>query len=138
MEVTSSKRASVTLPTDEQILIEREFDAPKHLVYKDRKRDLALLTLDTDLPPLPVSEQYKFQSGQGITVIGNPGLANASLQTKQNQREVAGIRSRKNERARALSNDDGRASLTFSMLSAQEHRPSACAAPRMDNLLPIS
>lgn len=34
MEVTSSKRATVTLPTDEQILIEREFDAPKHLVYK--------------------------------------------------------------------------------------------------------
>lgn len=34
MAVTSSKRAMVTLPTDEQILIEREFDAPKHLVYK--------------------------------------------------------------------------------------------------------
>jgi uncharacterized protein YndB with AHSA1/START domain len=34
MAVTSSKRATVTLPTDEQILIEREFDAPKHLVYK--------------------------------------------------------------------------------------------------------
>jgi uncharacterized protein YndB with AHSA1/START domain len=30
----SSGRATVTLPTDEQILIEREFDAPKHLVYK--------------------------------------------------------------------------------------------------------
>ena len=29
-----SKRAKVTLPTDEQIVIEREFDAPKHLVYK--------------------------------------------------------------------------------------------------------
>jgi uncharacterized protein YndB with AHSA1/START domain len=26
--------ATVTLPTDEQILITREFDAPKHLVYK--------------------------------------------------------------------------------------------------------
>jgi uncharacterized protein YndB with AHSA1/START domain len=26
--------AKVTLPTDEQILITREFDAPKHLVYK--------------------------------------------------------------------------------------------------------
>ena len=26
--------ARVTLPTDEQILIEREFDAPKHLVYQ--------------------------------------------------------------------------------------------------------
>jgi uncharacterized protein YndB with AHSA1/START domain len=34
MELTSSNRATVTLPTDEQILIEREFDAPKHLVYK--------------------------------------------------------------------------------------------------------
>jgi uncharacterized protein YndB with AHSA1/START domain len=29
-----SRRAKVTLPTDEQILIEREFDAPKHLVYE--------------------------------------------------------------------------------------------------------
>jgi uncharacterized protein YndB with AHSA1/START domain len=34
MAVTSSGRATVTLPTDEQILITREFDAPKHLVYK--------------------------------------------------------------------------------------------------------
>jgi uncharacterized protein YndB with AHSA1/START domain len=30
----SSGKAKVTLPNDEQILIEREFDAPKHLVYK--------------------------------------------------------------------------------------------------------
>jgi uncharacterized protein YndB with AHSA1/START domain len=30
----SSRSASVTLPTDEQILITREFDAPKHLVYE--------------------------------------------------------------------------------------------------------
>jgi uncharacterized protein YndB with AHSA1/START domain len=30
----SSRSAKVTLPTDEQILITREFDAPKHLVYK--------------------------------------------------------------------------------------------------------
>lgn len=34
MAVTSSNRATVTLPTDEQILIEREFDAPRHLVYR--------------------------------------------------------------------------------------------------------
>ena len=34
MTVTSSGSATVTLPTDEQILITREFDAPKHLVYK--------------------------------------------------------------------------------------------------------
>jgi len=32
--VTSSGSATLTLPTDEQILITREFDAPKHLVYK--------------------------------------------------------------------------------------------------------
>jgi uncharacterized protein YndB with AHSA1/START domain len=30
----SSRSATVTLPTDDQILITREFDAPKQLVYK--------------------------------------------------------------------------------------------------------
>jgi uncharacterized protein YndB with AHSA1/START domain len=34
MPVTSSGTATVSLPTDEQILITREFDAPRHLVYK--------------------------------------------------------------------------------------------------------
>ena len=34
MQVTSSGKATVTLPTDDQILIRREFDAPKHLVYQ--------------------------------------------------------------------------------------------------------
>ena len=34
MAMTSSGTATVTLPTDEQILITREFDAPKHLVYE--------------------------------------------------------------------------------------------------------
>jgi uncharacterized protein YndB with AHSA1/START domain len=32
--MTSSGKAVVTLPTDSQILITREFDAPKHLVYR--------------------------------------------------------------------------------------------------------
>jgi uncharacterized protein YndB with AHSA1/START domain len=32
--VTSSGTATLTLPSDEQILITREFAAPKHLVYK--------------------------------------------------------------------------------------------------------
>jgi uncharacterized protein YndB with AHSA1/START domain len=32
--MTTSGSAKVTLPTDEQILITREFDAPRHLVYK--------------------------------------------------------------------------------------------------------
>jgi uncharacterized protein YndB with AHSA1/START domain len=34
MAATTSGTAKVTLPTDEQILITREFDAPKHLVYE--------------------------------------------------------------------------------------------------------
>ena len=33
-EVTSSRRAVVTLPTETQILITRQIDAPRHLVYK--------------------------------------------------------------------------------------------------------
>ena len=34
MAMASSGTATVTLPTDEQILITREFAAPRHLVYK--------------------------------------------------------------------------------------------------------
>jgi uncharacterized protein YndB with AHSA1/START domain len=34
MATTSSGRAVVTLPADEQILITREFDAPRHLVWQ--------------------------------------------------------------------------------------------------------
>jgi uncharacterized protein YndB with AHSA1/START domain len=34
MSVATRQSARVTLPTDEQILITREFDAPKHLVFK--------------------------------------------------------------------------------------------------------
>jgi uncharacterized protein YndB with AHSA1/START domain len=34
MAVTSSGTATVSLPTDEQILITREFAAPRHLVYE--------------------------------------------------------------------------------------------------------
>jgi uncharacterized protein YndB with AHSA1/START domain len=34
MPITSSGTAKVTLPADDQILITREFDAPKHLVFK--------------------------------------------------------------------------------------------------------
>jgi uncharacterized protein YndB with AHSA1/START domain len=32
--VPDSRKATVTLPTDEQILITRELDAPRHLVYQ--------------------------------------------------------------------------------------------------------
>src|ERR671920_544304 len=34
MGATSSGPATVTLPSDEEILVTREFDAPRHLVYR--------------------------------------------------------------------------------------------------------
>ena len=34
MAATSSGSATVTLPADDQILVTRDFDAPRHLVYK--------------------------------------------------------------------------------------------------------
>jgi uncharacterized protein YndB with AHSA1/START domain len=32
--VTASRKATVTLPSDQELLVTREFDAPRHLVYK--------------------------------------------------------------------------------------------------------
>jgi S1-C subfamily serine protease len=40
----------------------------------DRKRDLAVLEVKTDLPPLKLAENYQFKRGRSIIVIGNPGL----------------------------------------------------------------
>ena len=34
MSVSTDRKAQVTFPTDEQILITREFDAPRHLVFR--------------------------------------------------------------------------------------------------------
>jgi uncharacterized protein YndB with AHSA1/START domain len=34
MAMTTDKKAKLTLPAEDQILVTREFDAPKHLVYK--------------------------------------------------------------------------------------------------------
>jgi uncharacterized protein YndB with AHSA1/START domain len=34
MTMTDEKKATLTLPAEDQILITREFDAPRHLVYK--------------------------------------------------------------------------------------------------------
>jgi uncharacterized protein YndB with AHSA1/START domain len=34
MATTASNKATVTLPSDTELLITREFDAPKHLVYR--------------------------------------------------------------------------------------------------------
>jgi S1-C subfamily serine protease len=44
------------------------------LIYEDRKRDLAILSIKVDLPPLKVAEAYEFRKGEDITIIGNPSL----------------------------------------------------------------
>ena len=43
------------------------------LVFEDPHRDLALLTVPTDIPPLEIDPVYQFRRGQEVTVIGNPG-----------------------------------------------------------------
>jgi S1-C subfamily serine protease len=44
------------------------------LLFEDPQRDLALLAVWTDLPPLEVESAYRFRRGQDVTVIGNPGV----------------------------------------------------------------
>jgi S1-C subfamily serine protease len=46
---------------------------PARLVYEDPKRDLAILAVDTPEKPLPVAEEFAFEGGEPIVVIGNPG-----------------------------------------------------------------
>src|SRR5262249_12711593 len=47
---------------------------PAELLYEDAKRDLAFLRIQASLPAIDVAPSYKFQKGEDITVIGNPGL----------------------------------------------------------------
>lgn len=51
----------------------------KQLVFEDRKRDLAILAIDSDLPPVPVADHYQLLSGQNITVIGSPGIGGGQI-----------------------------------------------------------
>ena len=47
---------------------------PATLVYQDSLRDLALLKVDSTLPPLRIAPTYTFVKGDDILVIGNPGI----------------------------------------------------------------
>lgn len=44
------------------------------LVYEDSMRDLALLSVKSDLRPLRIEDQFQFRRGQEMTVIGTPAL----------------------------------------------------------------
>ncbi len=45
------------------------------LLYIDPQRDLAFLSVDTDLPPLDIAPNYTFRRGEEVLVIGNPGIS---------------------------------------------------------------
>ena len=47
---------------------------PAQLLYEDRKRDVAFLSVATGLSPLELAPNYEFQKGEDVIVIGNPGL----------------------------------------------------------------
>ncbi len=49
------------------------------LLYEDPKRDLAFLSVPTDLPAIEVAPSYAFVKGEDITVIGNPGLGDETV-----------------------------------------------------------
>jgi S1-C subfamily serine protease len=49
----------------------------KALLFQNRKRDLAFLSLSTDRPHLALAPRYKFERGQSVTAIGNPGVGGA-------------------------------------------------------------
>jgi serine protease Do len=46
---------------------------PAELVYQDSLRDLAVLRVQSTLPPLRIAPSYTFVKGDDILVIGNPG-----------------------------------------------------------------
>jgi S1-C subfamily serine protease/HEAT repeat protein len=48
--------------------------AGAELISKDTKRDLAFLKVNTSLPPLEIAEAYRYQKGDDVLVIGNPGI----------------------------------------------------------------
>ena len=52
---------------------------PAELLSEDVGRDLALLSVKVDLPPLVLADDYRFQKGEDVTVIGNPGLGDGKV-----------------------------------------------------------
>ncbi len=44
------------------------------LVYEDAKRDLAFLSVPTNMRPLEMAQSFEFHPGMPITIIGSPGV----------------------------------------------------------------
>jgi hypothetical protein len=44
------------------------------LLDKNAKRDLAILSVESGLPALPLAKSYRFRKGEDVTIIGTPAL----------------------------------------------------------------
>ena len=53
--------------------------AVERIVHFDPKRDLALLSVNTQQRPLPVAKAFVLKRGQRVTVIGNPGIGRGAF-----------------------------------------------------------
>ncbi len=65
------KDVEVRFPSAEEA---RQGPYAARLLFRDKERDLALLGVAADLPPVDVVEAYQFRKGEDVTVIGNPGV----------------------------------------------------------------
>jgi hypothetical protein len=45
------------------------------LIYEDRKRDLAIFRLESEQAPSKLAGEYRFEGGEKVVVIGNPGAS---------------------------------------------------------------
>jgi S1-C subfamily serine protease len=46
----------------------------RRVVWENEGRDLALLELSTDAPPMRVAPKHEFRQGEAVTLIGNPSV----------------------------------------------------------------
>ena len=49
------------------------------VLYEDPVRDLCLLEVPTDLPPIPIVADHQFQPGEKVVIVGNPSLGKTDV-----------------------------------------------------------
>lgn len=49
------------------------------VLHEDAVRDLCLLKVETDQPPIPVVADYEFERGEKVVIVGNPSLGETDI-----------------------------------------------------------